>query len=190
MAKQRAIKGPTPDELAMFRAEVADATPLSVDRVHFEAELPAPIPRQHLADERTALQETLTAPIALEDRLEGGDEANYLRVGLSRQILKDLRSGRWVMQSEIDLHGLSRDQARLALGEFLAASLASGNRCVRVIHGKGIGSPGRFGVLRTLVRGWLSRRAEVLGYCQARPNDGGDGALYVLLQAPTKRARP
>jgi DNA-nicking Smr family endonuclease len=76
------------------------------------------------------------------------------------------------------------------LGKFLAVSLAGGNRCVRVIHGKGIGSPGRFGILRTLVRGWLSRRVEVLAYCQARPNDGGDGALYVLLQAPTKRARP
>jgi DNA-nicking Smr family endonuclease len=190
MAKQRATTGPTPDERALFRAEVADATPLTVDRVHFEAELPAAIPRQHLADERTALRETLTAPIALEDRLEGGDEANYLRPGLSRQILKDLRSGRWVMQSEIDLHGLTRDQARLELGAFLTSSLAGGSRCVRVVHGKGIGSPGRLGILRTLVRGWLSRREEVLAYCQARPNDGGDGALYVLLQAPAKRARP
>jgi DNA-nicking Smr family endonuclease len=183
MAKPRAIPGPTAAERALFRAAVADTKPLRIDRVHLETELPPAIPRQHLADERAALVETLAAPIELEDRLEGGDEANYLRAGLAVQILKDLRRGRWVIQGEIDLHGLTRDQARLALAEFLADCLARGDRCLRVIHGKGIGSPGRLGVLRTLVRGWLSRREEVLAYCQAPGNDGGDGALYVLLRA-------
>ena len=173
------------DEAAeLFRAAVADAMPLATDRVHLEASAPAAIPRQRLADETAALDESLHGPIQLEDRLEGGDEASYLRPGLARQILKDLRRGRWVIQAEIDLHGFTREEARGALGEFLAACLAAGWRCVRVIHGKGLRSPGREGVLRTLVRGWLTRRSEVLAFCQARPHDGGDGALDVLLRAP------
>jgi DNA-nicking Smr family endonuclease len=163
---------------------VADATPLASDRIVHERPPPPPIPRQRRADEHAALAETLTAPIELEDRLEGGDEPAYLRPGLSRQILKDLRRGRWVIQAEIDLHGMTREEARTRLGEFLGGSLERGDRCVRVIHGKGLRSPGREGVLKNVVRGWLARRQEVLAFCQARPHDGGDGALYVLLRAP------
>jgi DNA-nicking Smr family endonuclease len=186
MKRRRAAAGPTPDERALFREAVADATPLASDRVVHEPNPPAAIPRQREADEHAALDESLHGPIELQDRLEGGDEPHHLRPGLPIQTLKDLRRGRWVVQGEIDLHGLTREEARQALAAFLADSLLRGARCLRVIHGKGLRSPGREGVLRTLVRGWLSRREEVLAYCQARPNDGGDGALYVLLRAPRK----
>jgi len=53
---------------------------------------------------------------------------------------------------------------------------------VRVIHGKGLGSKNREPVLKTKVRLWLTQREEVLAYCQARPVDGGSGALVVLLR--------
>ena len=53
---------------------------------------------------------------------------------------------------------------------------------MRVIHGKGIGSKNREPVLKTKVKHWLTRREEVLAYCQARPADGGSGALVVLLK--------
>ena len=186
MARRRAATGPTPDERALFREAVADAIPIASDRVQHEPDLPAAIPRQREADEHAALDESLHGPIELQDRLEGGDEPHHLRPGLPIQILKDLRRGRWIVQGEIDLHGMTRDEARPALASFLAESLGHGHRCLRVIHGKGLRSPGREGVLRMLVRGWLSRREEVLAYCQARPHDGGDGALYVLLRAPRK----
>jgi DNA-nicking Smr family endonuclease len=55
------------------------------------------------------------------------------------------------------------------------------------VHGRGLRSPGRVGVLKTLVRGWLAHRADVLAYCQARPQDGGEGALMVLLRASKPR---
>ena len=87
--------------------------------------MPAPRPLQHLADERAALHESLHGPITLQDRLEGGDEPSYLRSGLARSVLRDLRRGRWVIQEEIDLHGLNRDQARALLAGFLAAASAS-----------------------------------------------------------------
>jgi DNA-nicking Smr family endonuclease len=93
--------------------------------------MPPPRPLQHLADERAALNESLHGQISLQDRLEGGDEPSYLRIGLASSILLDLRRGRWVTQDEIDLHGLNRDEARQLLAAFLAESLHWGKRCVR-----------------------------------------------------------
>jgi len=129
------------------------------------------------------LREAIEAPLSFEDRLDTGDEAAYLRTGLPRRVLTDLRRGRWVVQGELDLHGLTRDEARASLARFIALSLQQGRRCLRVIHGKGHGSPGRMPVLKHLSRGWLAQREDILAFCQARPHDGGDGALLVLLQA-------
>ena len=177
-----------PDDLAVFRAAVADAKPLPESgRVHHGIKPPPPKPLQHLADERAALHESLHGPIALQDRLEGGDEASHLRPGLAQSVLRDLRRGRWVIQDEIDLHGLNRDEARHQLACFLAASLHHGKRCIRVVHGKGLRSPQKISILRQLVRGWLMQRIEVLAYCQALPADGGEGALIVLLRADKKQ---
>ena len=146
--------------------------------------LPRPAPEQSQADRQAVLHESLHAPIALQDRLEGGDEAAYLRPGLAQTVLRDLRRGRWVVQDEIDLHGLNREQARHLIAGFLHTCLHQGKRCLRIVHGKGHGSPHKLSVLRQLVRGWLAQRHEVLAYCQAKPQDGGEGALLVLLRAP------
>jgi DNA-nicking Smr family endonuclease len=173
-----------PDDLAAFQAAVADTKPLPKnDRVPLGGPPPPPRPLQHMADERAALHESLYGEISLQDRLEGGDEPNYLRNGLASSVLRDLRRGRWVIQDEIDLHGLNRDEGRKLLAEFIAECLHFGKRCVRVVHGKGLGSPQKTSVLRQLVRGWLAQRDEVLAYCQAKPQDGGEGALIVLLRA-------
>jgi DNA-nicking Smr family endonuclease len=79
-----------------------------------ERPLPAPLPRKREEDEREVLREALESPLTFEDRLDTGDEAAYLRVGLPRRVLTDLRRGRWVVQGELDLHGLTRDEARAA----------------------------------------------------------------------------
>lgn len=178
---------PVMEDIDAFRAAVADAKPLKPsNRVYLDLPLPPPRPVQREADERAALHEAMHAPIALQDRLEGGDEPNYLRTGLAAGVLKDLRRGRWVVQDEIDLHGLNREEARQLLADFLAEALQRGVRCVRVVHGKGLRSPGRQSILRQLVRGWLAQKEEVLAYCQARPQDGGEGALIALLRSSRK----
>ncbi|MDO8930766.1 MAG: Smr/MutS family protein, partial [Rhodocyclaceae bacterium] len=81
------------------------------------------------------------------------------------------------------LHGMNRDEARRQSALFLAECLQHGCRCVRVVHGKGLGSPGREPVLKKMVLGWLAQRQEVLAFCQARAADGGAGAVIVLLKA-------
>ena len=172
------------DPAALFRHVAGEVAPIK-DRnlAAVERPLPAPLPRKREEDEREVLREALESPLTFEDRLDTGDEAAYLRVGLPRRVLTDLRRGRWVVQGELDLHGLTRDEARTSLAHFIALSQQQGRRCLRVIHGKGHGSPGRLPVLKHLSRGWLAQREDILAFCQARPHDGGEGALLVLLQA-------
>ncbi|MDD3353865.1 Smr/MutS family protein [Zoogloea sp.] len=172
------------DPAALFRHVAGAVAPLKdKNRVEVGRPLPPPRPIQREADEQDVLREAIEAPLTFEDRLDMGDEAAYLRTGLPRRVLTDLRRGRWVVQGELDLHGLTRDEARASLAQFIALSLQQGRRCLRVIHGKGHGSPGRMPVLKHLSRGWLAQREDILAFCQARPHDGGDGALLVLLQA-------
>jgi DNA-nicking Smr family endonuclease len=176
---------PADPEQAFFLRAMAGVKPLQEpNRVVLGQPAPAPQPHQSIADRRAVMHESLHAPIDLQDRLEGGDEPFHLRQGLAITILRDLRRGRWVIQDEIDLHGLNREQARHLVAGFLLTCLHQGKRCVRIVHGKGLGSPQKQSILRQLVRGWLAQRQEVLAFCQAKPQDGGEGALLVLLRSP------
>jgi len=177
-----ALPAASAEDLALFRTAVRDVTPLVCEHVHFEPTPPRPVARQRQRDEAAALAESIHPPL-LDLHLEGGDEAAWRRSGISQSTLRDLRRGRWVVQAQIDLHGMTRVEAREALVDFLVHCRGSGRRCVRVVHGKGLGSPGQEPVLKKLVHGWLAQRREVLAFCQARPADGGAGAVIVLLQA-------
>lgn len=175
------VKG-SPDQ-RLFSQALQGVTPITTDRVTLEPPKPRPLPVQHELDEQAALAESIYAPTPLELRLEGGDELAYLRDNLPRSMLRDLRRGRWVVQEEIDLHGANRDQARDMLAAFMGHCRKRDIRCVRIVHGKGLGSPGKEPVLKGLVAGWLMNYDDVLAYAQARVPDGGAGALIVLLRA-------
>ena len=167
----------------LFRAAVADVTPIRNTRVHHEPPSPAAIPRQRELDEAAALHESLYGEPLIDLYLEGGDEAAWARSGIQRSVLRDLRRGRWVVNANLDLHGHTRDEARVAFNQFIAECALSGKRCLRIVHGKGLGSPGREPVLKKLVLGWLTQKTEVLAFCQASTADGGAGAVLVLLRA-------
>jgi len=137
---------------------------------------------QSLLDEHDVLTESLAGRLDPDSALDAGDEASYMREGVSRQVLRRLRRGHWVVQAEVDLHGLRRAEARLALADFLRECGHRGSRCVRVVHGKGLGSKNREPVLKGKVKLWLAQRAEVLAFCQAPAVQGGGGALLVLLR--------
>ncbi|MDR2452268.1 MAG: Smr/MutS family protein [Candidatus Accumulibacter sp.] len=175
---------PSPEEIADFRAAVADARPLkTAERVLHERAKPSPRPRQRELDEASAIVESLHGPLEIDDFLAIGEADAYLRPGLPRSVLRDLRRGRWAIRNHIDLHGFDRREAREEVTRFLAESVRQCRRCVRIVHGRGHGSPGREGVLRQLVKGWLSRSKDVLAFCHPPPSDGGEGALWVLLRS-------
>jgi DNA-nicking Smr family endonuclease len=96
-------------------------------------------------------------------------------------VTRKLRRGGWSIQGQLDLHGLRREDARDALNHFIKDATKVGWRCVRVVHGKGLGSPGKTPVLKGKVQSWLIQKQEVLAFVQARPAHGGAGALLVLL---------
>jgi DNA-nicking Smr family endonuclease len=165
----------------------ADVTPLPPrNAVAGARERPAPIPRQRLEDERDALELSKYGAEPSPQSWDIGQELEaaqtFLRAGLGTDVLTKLRRGHWVVQRELDLHGLIADEAHDALAEFLVDARNRGLRCVRVIHGKGLTSPNREPVLKGKVRRWLSHRDEVLAYCEAPRHAGGSGAVVVLLR--------
>lgn len=181
--KKRRAAPLNPEDRALFRQAVGDAIPLPESgRVAHAPKGRKPIPYQRLRDEHEALQDSLSDHIPWDGGIETGEELAFLRDGLSRQVLRRLRRGHWVIQDEVDLHGLNSEEARTRLAAFVNACVKQGLRCVRVIHGKGLGSKNREPVLKRKVANWLMQRDEILAFCQARPVDGGGGAAVVLLR--------
>ena len=167
-----------------FRKAVADVEPLRRrKRVELKRPAVAPVPEQRRRDEAAALAESLAGPLSIDDALDSGEELSYLRDGMPRQTLRKLRRGHWVIQDGVDLHGLNRDQATVAVASFLLQCAARGLRCVRIVHGRGLGSRNREPVLKAKLRKWLPQRQEVLAYSQAPASEGGSGAVLVLLRA-------
>lgn len=145
-------------------------------------ERPEPLPRQREADERMALAEAMSDEVDIESLLLTDDGLSFRREGVGSDVVNRLRRGHWAIQGELDLHGLRRDEARDALAGFLRESRQRGWRCLRVVHGKGHGSPGRQPVLKAKAQRWLGQSAEVLAFTQASGPQGGAGALIVLLK--------
>ena len=143
---------------------------------------PEPLPLQHWLDEERVLRESISDDFDVSTLLDTDDQLSFRRPGIGVEITRRLRAGHWSIQRQLDLHGLRVDEAREALGEFIRLAHRTGMRCVRVVHGKGLGSPGKNPVLKSRVQRWLVQKSEVLAFVQARPMDGGAGALVVLLQ--------
>ena len=145
--------------------------------------LPEAIPRQQQRDDQAVLQEAISDEFDVSTLLEVDDALSYRQSGIGTDVTRKLRRGNWSIQAQLDLHGLRTDDARERLGAFIRESSKHGIRCVRIVHGKGLGSPGKTPVLKNKVHGWLVQKKEVLAFVQAKPADGGAGAVVVLLQS-------
>jgi DNA-nicking Smr family endonuclease len=151
-------------------------------RVHLAPDQPPPIAVQQQLDEQRVLQEAISDEFDASTLLDIDDALSFRRAGIGTDVTRKLRRGDWSLQGEIDLHGLRREEAREALAAFLRDAQRRGWRCVRVVHGKGLGSPGKTPVLKGKVQSWLIQKDEVLAFVQARADEGGAGALVVLLK--------
>jgi DNA-nicking Smr family endonuclease len=151
-------------------------------RVHHPPEPVAPIPAQRQLDDQRVLREAISDEFDASTLLEVDEAMSFRRPGVGIDVARKLRRGHWSIQSEIDLHGLRSDDAREALAGFLREAVRQGLRCVRVVHGKGLGSPGKTPVLKGKVHSWLVQKSEVLAFVQARADEGGAGAVVVLLK--------
>jgi DNA-nicking Smr family endonuclease len=151
-------------------------------RVLLVGDQPPPIPVQQQLDDQRVLREAISDEFDASTLLDVDDALSFRRQGVGLDVTRKLRKGDWSIQREIDLHGLRRDDAREALAAFIREAHRQGVRCVRVVHGKGLGSPGKTPVLKGKVQSWLVQKQEVLAFVQARGDEGGAGALVVLLK--------
>jgi DNA-nicking Smr family endonuclease len=172
-------------ESAEFRIEVADAIPLPPPNLaqHVRRK-PKPIARQRQRDEQQVMHDALFDPFDWDAAIATGNELLFVRPGVPNAAVRKLKRGGWVLRAELDLHGMNGDEARMALAVFLHDCMRRELRCVRIIHGKGLGSRNREPVLKYKLRYWLMQRDDVLAFCQARQVDGGSGAVVVLLKSP------
>src|SRR5580658_6995914 len=172
---------PDEDEAALFREATRGVKPLT-RAVAVSPDAPKPRARARFtrADRQAVLEEILNGSPD-EPELNAADPSLFARPGVSASTLRKLRRGQYRVQAELDLHGLTQDEATVQLREFLLASLHSRARCLRIVHGKGLRSGAKGPVLRELVNRTLRRCAPVLAFTSARQVDGGTGAVYVLL---------
>lgn len=173
---------PMPSDHDLFMQAVRGAVPLVHTHYPHPPSPPSPWPRRHHSDEIRTIAESMT-DLWPWDELETGEELLFMRPGVQHESLRKLRRGEWAVQAELDLHGQTSDSARLAVAEFLHACRLRNQRCVRIVHGKGLGSRNREPVLKLKLKNWLAQRDDVLAFCQARPAEGGSGAALVLLKS-------
>jgi DNA-nicking Smr family endonuclease len=168
------------EESALFREAAAGARPVTTRRVPLRERPPPARARFRRRDEAAVLRESLQVSAeALE--LETGEELTFRRAGVSEQQFRRLRQGRLAIRGELDLHGMTAEEARTELRHFLADRVMSGARCVRIVHGKGLRSGARGPVLKASVNRWLRQWDTVLAFVSTPARDGGTGAVYVLL---------
>jgi DNA-nicking Smr family endonuclease len=152
------------------------------DLVKLNGPSPAPVAHQRQKDNEAVLRDCLSDEFDASTLLDTDDALSFRRPGIGRDVIHKLRKGDWSIQREIDLHGLRSDEARVALADFIRLAHRQGLRCLRVVHGKGLGSPGKTPVLKSKVHSWLVQKNQVMAFVQAKPAEGGAGALLVLLK--------
>ena len=109
--------------------------------------------------------------------------------GVNRQLASQLRRGEIPPRRELDLHGLQKPEAHRRLKSFVLECRRDAEQCVMVITGKGHRSAGGYAILKEAVPQWLAKppfATHLLAFCPARPQDGGSGALYLLLRKSKK----
>jgi DNA-nicking Smr family endonuclease len=183
-SKENSINNKSKDDLSF--ADLLDNVKPLHEKHHNRADSqpakPDPIPNEMLKDRQRVLVESLEVSLEVED-LQSGDILSFCRAGIQKNIFKKLKKGQYSIGAELDLHGHTRPEAKIALAKFIQLSRENNIRCIRIIHGKGYGSNNQGPKLKPMVNKWLQQRNEILAFCSARPIDGGTGAVYVLLKS-------
>lgn len=177
----------SPEDSELFRTSVGPVQPVRKPaRVQPDTPRPDAQPHKSREAEAEVLQEMASGKMDIAE-VETGEELSYKRPGIQTQLFKRLRRGQFIVEAELDLHGLTSAMAQRELGDFLQTCRYNNRRCVRIIHGKGRGSRDGKPILKNHLNRWLRLRDDVLAFTSARPVDGGTGAVYVLLRQPKTR---
>ena len=170
-----------------------DVKPLHSDHLNqTESHIPKPrpVPKKTPDDQQHNLKESLRVSFDTED-LQPSDRLSFCGPGVQKSIFRKLQRKQYGIGAELDLHGMTVAEAQSSLSQFINSSRRENIRCVRIIHGKGYGSGSQGPRLKPMVNQWLQqRKSGILAFCSARPEDGGTGAVYVLLKSLSQIKMP
>lgn len=169
------------DDKALFRDAVGDVKGVANDKAPDSSTKPKAQVRSSKQDDRSVM-ESLLSELSEADLLETGEHLSYTAPGVQRAVLRKLKSGKYAIQAELDLHGMTLAIAKTELGGFLVECQHRRLLCVRIIHGKGRKQADKSPRMKPAVNQWLQSNKKVLAFCSAPANDGGTGAVYVLLK--------
>jgi DNA-nicking Smr family endonuclease len=173
---------PTTDDIDLFRRSIGTIRKLRSDKVYPVAKRPPPRPRAATPGEQS--YPLAAFPEEFHGReISAGESLFFARTGLQQRLLQRLRRGQLQCEAELDLHGLTIAETQHEVTRFLSWCGERGIRTVRIIHGKGYGSRERAPVLKSRLNHWLREQQEVLAFCSSRPDQGGTGAVNVLLRS-------
>jgi DNA-nicking Smr family endonuclease len=113
---------------------------------------------------------------------EGSEEGDFTADGIDRRELKKLKRGDFPVDDRLDLHGMTAAHGCTSVRRFLENSRHARHRCVCIVHGRGVHSEANAAILKPRVRAYLRSQRSVLAFTDAPRNDGGGGAVYVLLR--------
>jgi DNA-nicking Smr family endonuclease len=169
----------SPEDAELFREAIGEVRRIETEAAATDRPRPPPEPKRLKIDEAEALHEShdLSGSLSL---VEGEELQSYRRPEISERVLKQLKRGDFSVQDEIDLHHLRAADAEAVLKRFLNEARSGLNHCVRIVHGKGLRSEGA-PVLKMIVDRVLRQRGDVLAFASAPANQGGSGAVLVLL---------
>ncbi len=172
------------DDMSLFLSAMD-----GVEQITERGEAPAPNPRlPEMIDENAEALAELAEMVAGQGDFTVADTDEYIEgaaPGIDARLLRSLRRGDFTLQGRLDLHGMTQVQAKEAVDRFLTDSRRTNKRCVLIVHGRGLNSPDQVPVLKERMREWLNQKRlgkTVLAFATARPQDGGTGAVYVLLR--------
>jgi DNA-nicking Smr family endonuclease len=175
-------------DTALFLREVADARPLSSAGRQRVAPPPPAQERRAVTDPDAEALAELSDLVTGNEPFDIASSVEFVEAaaaGIDRRLIRRLRAGDFAYQAHLDLHGMTAEQARTSVDRFLLRAYRNGQRCVLIVHGRGLNSKDQIPVLKTRLATWLTRGSWarlVLAFTSARPCDGGPGALYVLLR--------
>ena len=182
MSRKKDSKSSSEDDVSLFRRLMGDAKPLpQTDKAPEHRPRVSARARFARQDEREALTESLENDID-ETETGAGEALRFHRPSVGRRTMRKLARGQFSVQDEIDLHGMTVPEAKEALHAFLRVCELDSYTCIRVVHGKGLGSGDRGPILKSKVNKWLRQWNKVLAFVSTRQIDGGTGAVYVLLR--------
>lgn len=169
-------------DAGLFRKLMSTVRPLKQDKQTPYKNPRKPIAYKSKEDDETVKSSLLSDEYEPEYDTESGEELFFARPGLQRTVLRKLRRGQFVVEAELDLHRNKVPEAREKISAFIYKARQQGQRCIRIIHGKGLSTKDKLPVLKGKVNSWLRQKEEVLAFCSALQRDGGTGAVYVLLK--------